>query len=67
MSNPVVHYQIAIAANNEAHNGSAVLGNSPVRYLGDTANNIFAIDSLDMYPNPCVMQVIISLKLKDDR
>ena len=48
-------------------NGSTVLGNSPVRYLGDPANIVFAIDSLDMYSNPCVMQVIIILKLKDDR
>ena len=38
-------------------NGSAVPGNSPVRYHDDPGNDIFQISSLDMYPNPCVMYV----------
>jgi len=36
-------------------NGSAVPGSSPVRYAEDPVDDLFAIDYLNMYPNPCVM------------
>jgi hypothetical protein len=36
-----------------------VPGNSPVRYNGDFSTSLFAIETLDMHPNPCVMYVAI--------
>ena len=36
-----------------------VPGDSPVRYNGDFSTSLFAIETLDMHPNPCVMYVAI--------
>lgn len=46
--------QIAITTH-EARNGSRISGDSPIRYCSNPANDSFQIDSIDMYPNPCVM------------
>lgn len=46
--------QIAITTH-DARNGSFIPGDSPVRYCSNPAKDLFQIDSLDMYPNPCVM------------
>lgn len=46
--------QIAITTH-EAHNGSFIPGDSPIRYCSNPAQDLFQIDSVDMYPNPCVM------------
>ena len=37
-----------------------VPGNSPVRYNGNNSTSLFAIDTLDMHPNPCVMYVAVN-------
>ena len=34
-----------------------VPGDSPVRYNSDPSMSLFAIDTLDMHPNPCVMYI----------
>ena len=49
------HAQSLLSGHNGARNGKVVPGDSPVRYHGDPADNIFIIDALDMYPNPCVL------------
>ena len=41
----------------EARNGSLIPGDSPIRYCSNPANDTFKIESIDMYPNPCVMYV----------
>ena len=38
-------------------NGSAVPGDSPIFYNNDPSEDLFEIESLNMYPNPCVMYV----------
>ena len=38
-----------------------VPGSSPVRYYADPTTFLYKIDKLDMYPNPCVMQVQLRL------
>ena len=40
---------------NKSRNGSAVPGDSPVKYYNDPGNDLFRIESLDMHPNPCVL------------
>ena len=37
------------------YNGSAVPGDSPVKYHNDPRNDLFKIEKLEMHPNPCVM------------
>lgn len=39
----------------EARNGSLIPGDSPIRYCSNPTNDNFKIESIDMYPNPCVM------------
>ena len=39
----------------EARNGSLIPGDSPIRYCSNPTNDTFKIESIDMYPNPCVM------------
>ena len=41
----------------EARNGNLIPGDSPIRYCSNPANDTFKIESIDMYPNPCVMYV----------
>ena len=53
--------QIITKVNGTPHNGSAVPGDSLVKYHNDPANDLFKIESLDMYPNPCVLYVSSSL------
>ncbi len=50
--------QIITKIDETPHNGSVVPGVSPVKYYNDPGNDLFRIESLDMYPNPCVMYVI---------
>ena len=41
-----------------AGNSLVIPGGSPFFYLDDPAENVFAIDSISMTPNPCVMYII---------
>jgi hypothetical protein len=52
--------QIITKIDETPHNGSAVPGASPVKYHNDPGNDLFRIESLDMYPNPCVLYVFYS-------
>lgn len=49
--------QIITKIDEAPHNGSVVPGVSPIKYHNDPGNDLFRIESLDMYPNPCVMYV----------
>ena len=55
--------QVTVGLHQELHNGSAVPGDSPAKYHNDPANDLFNIESLDLYPNPCVMCVLHSTLL----
>lgn len=50
--------QIITKIDETPHNGSVVPGVSPVKYHNDPGNDLFRIESLDMYPNTCVMYVL---------
>lgn len=52
--------QLILKLDEALHNGSAVPGLSPVKYHNNPSNDLFQIESLNMYPNPCVMYVIPS-------
>lgn len=49
--------QIIAKIENSPQNGTAVPGDSPVKFHNDPANDLFRIETLDMYPNPCVLYV----------
>ncbi|CAD6565719.1 MAG: hypothetical protein ASARMPREDX12_006737 [Alectoria sarmentosa] len=62
-STQLSHPQSTLKSINSTHDGGAVPGDSPVRYNGDPAISLFAIDWLDMYPNPCVIDSYCGVKI----
>ncbi|KAL8640349.1 MAG: hypothetical protein Q9228_002717 [Teloschistes exilis] len=48
--------QIIAKIANSPQNGSTVPGDSPVKFHNNPANDLFRIETLDMYPNPCVVE-----------
>ncbi|KAK0512196.1 hypothetical protein JMJ35_005324 [Cladonia borealis] len=54
--------QIAITTY-ETRNGSLIPGDSPIRYCSNPTNDTFKIESIDMYPNPCVIESYCGVKI----
>ena len=52
-----IYNQEIVTTSEHLRNGSAVPGDSPVNYNNDPSGDLFEIESLNMYPNPCVMYV----------
>lgn len=48
--------QIIAKLDDAPRNGTAVPGDSPVKYHNNPGGNLFIIESLDMHPNPCVIE-----------
>ncbi|KAI4203883.1 MAG: hypothetical protein LQ350_001505 [Teloschistes chrysophthalmus] len=51
---------------NVPRNGSAVPGDSPVKFHNDPGNDLFKIETLDMYPNPCVLESYCTVVIRGD-
>lgn len=53
--------QIIVELDDAPRNGTAVPGDSPVKYHDNPGSDLFIIESLDMHPNPCVIESYCSV------